>query len=272
MKHDPRLILQTHHFRRILAAAAERGIDVVPLKGMDLVTFEYGDRPRRPMGDVDFLVRPERAEEMGGVMEELGFVSRGQEADAGSSRHERGYHLTTPQGVVLFELHYHVLDPVRFPMDDGALWSRTSSAQLDGQPCRRLSIGDHVAFIAQHATLHRLTNLDVALEDLAVFVGNHGNREDIREMVDAAGRWKAKRALWLLASLAKQRKHLPGLVDLERALRPNPHLADCLELLVGEDARPRTDRLNYQLQAAVVWPLLFDDLKGLLRCVMHRPS
>lgn len=58
--------------RRLLQSARERGLLLVPLKGMHLVP-EYYSADERPMIDVDFLVREDDAGAVRSMMLELGF-------------------------------------------------------------------------------------------------------------------------------------------------------------------------------------------------------
>ena len=57
----------------MLDAAATAGIEVVPLKGALLTTMPGTDRHRRPMGDLDLLVRPPDRHAMGSLLERLGY-------------------------------------------------------------------------------------------------------------------------------------------------------------------------------------------------------
>jgi hypothetical protein len=56
----------------ILSLAAARGIDVLPLKGLALAAYLPG-LERRPMADLDLLVRPEHGAALHLVLDELGY-------------------------------------------------------------------------------------------------------------------------------------------------------------------------------------------------------
>jgi hypothetical protein len=79
---NPQHIILFHHFRRLLEAAANEGIDVVPLKGAHLLTSVYpDDEDRGVMSDVDFLVRKQDWTRTLELMIELGFERRDHPAD-----------------------------------------------------------------------------------------------------------------------------------------------------------------------------------------------
>src|SRR5690606_1418700 len=65
LMHLERLLLET------LGAFQEAGIDVVLLKGAGAALTVYGAFDRRPMGDVDLLVGPDRAEEAWALAQEI---------------------------------------------------------------------------------------------------------------------------------------------------------------------------------------------------------
>jgi hypothetical protein len=269
MKPDLRFVLQAHHFRRILEAAAKRGIEVVPLKGMDLVTFEYGDRPRPPMGDVDFLVRPERASEMCGLMEELGFVSRGRDIDAASARHERGYLLFFQQGSLLFEVHTHLVDPVRFPIDELGLWNRMRPSSIDGLPCHRLSPEDFLVFLALHSTLHRFLTLERTLNDISNLLETT-QLSDFSLASFRAKEWGVSRALWFHLQLLQPLHNFDFVNDLRRVLCPEIQTQFSLSKLTN-GTRSRLIGFPYRLQALLIWPIVFDTPLIALRLMLFRP-
>ena len=83
LKINPQHIVFLHHFRRVLEAAAEEEIEVIPLKGIYLIAEIYPKNSDRGlMSDVDFLVKAREFDRMCKLLERLGFVFRGTEYPA----------------------------------------------------------------------------------------------------------------------------------------------------------------------------------------------
>lgn len=61
--------------RRVFQAFEEKGIDYMPLKGVNMKSL-YPKPELRAMGDADVLIRMEQYEQIVPIMEELGFVSK----------------------------------------------------------------------------------------------------------------------------------------------------------------------------------------------------
>lgn len=101
--------LTTLHDRlaRVLTLLSSRGIDAVLLKGAGLAYSAYQRPTERPMGDIDLLVRPDRAHEAWDLMTSEGWVRR---PDIALERNYDDHHHLAPledaQGLQMgLELH-----------------------------------------------------------------------------------------------------------------------------------------------------------------------
>lgn len=63
-------------FKKIHRIFSEKGIPVIPLKGVDLSVRIYGDMPFRPMGDIDLLIRENDLPETSAFLFSKGFRLR----------------------------------------------------------------------------------------------------------------------------------------------------------------------------------------------------
>jgi hypothetical protein len=271
---NPQHVILLHHLRRILEAAAERGIDIAPIKGAHLLTSVYGrDEDRGPMADVDFLIRPrdwDRAREM---MVELGFAPRpmGRWLPDEPTSHEAGFNLDLADGrKILVEVHRYLFDPSRLPIDHDALWSRSVASTLDDAPCRRLAPEDHFVHLVLHATVHRLMQLERTVTDLELLLRRGGI--DLQIVVARAHEWHARRATWLFLSLLAGRAPEFGCLEAGTQLAPSAPVRKVLRWVVPDASGHRFGHLHHRLQAAILWPLLFDSPLDVFRLVGGHPT
>jgi hypothetical protein len=272
---NPQHIVLLHRLRRILEAAAECGIDIAPIKGAHLLTSVYGrDEDRGPMADVDFLVRPgdwDRARQM---MVELGFAARamGRWLPEEPSSHEAGFNLELADGrKILIEVHRYLFDPSRLPIDHDALWSRSVASTLDDAPCRRLAAEDHFVHLVLHATVHRLMQLERTVTDLELLLLRRGGI-DLEIVVARAHEWRARHATWLFLSLLAERAQESGCSAAGKKLAPSAPVRKLLRWVVPDASGHRFGHLHHRLQAAIMWPLLFDSPLDVLRLVGGHPT
>jgi hypothetical protein len=148
----------------ILAAAAVAGIEVMPLKGAVLTTVPGADPARRPMADLDLLVRPADRTRMREVLVGLGYRSDPERhrrpthevfVDAGGGRvvEPDGEHPDNPRKV---ELHVEVKRHLWGWVDDDELtdelWRGASRGRVLGQPATLPRPESLLAHLAIHAT------------------------------------------------------------------------------------------------------------------------
>jgi hypothetical protein len=147
----------------ILRAAADQDIEVMPLKGALLTTMPGTDPHRRPMADLDLLIRPEERRAMGGVLEGLGYRQRPEAnpspthdvyLDAGGGRVVSvDEHPDNPRPV---EVHLEAMRHLWPWIDDDdltpVLWSGSRRGTILGQPATVPDDSALLAHLAIHAT------------------------------------------------------------------------------------------------------------------------
>ena len=150
--------------RAILAASAEAGIDVMPLKGALLTTLPGSDAYRRPMADLDLLVMPADRLRIRHVLERLGYREEIEHAprpshdvflDSGGGRIVTmdGEHPDNPRRV---EVHVEVKRHLWGWVDDDdltpALWAGARPGSVLGEPALLPRSVDLFAHMAIHAS------------------------------------------------------------------------------------------------------------------------
>jgi hypothetical protein len=258
-----------HHLRRLLGRLAAAGIDAAPLKGAHLVTAVYPpEEDRGPMADVDLLLRPAHWDNALRLMLEQGFRPR-TGALREAQLHEVGFLLDAGAAQpFLFEAHRFLLDPRRFPLDHEGIWLRSTTADFDGAPCRRLAGEDHLCFGAVHEVMHRLANLPRTLRDLELLLDPGG--ADPLLVGRIARQWRVTRMVWLFLDLLDRRRPALNLSPVCGLLAPPAPVRRILRRLISEDGA-RLGDLGYRQRAAVLWPLLFDSPPPLVRYLARHP-
>ena len=213
-----------HEVGKILRALQAANIPVVPLKGIWLAEWVYGNIALRSMGDVDLWVARSQLDAARQVMHSLGYSSRSktnrpqalQDALVGETQM---FKTNAP----MVELHWNV-----FPgewlrhtarIDEQVIWQRALPHNREN--VRRLSAEDAIIHVCVHlavnhqmsdAALRTLVDLDYARQRLKI---------DWSIVVRHARAWRVSSATWLvLQTLADlfgdPEKQLP-LLDLAPA-------------------------------------------------------
>ena len=150
----------------VAAVLRERGVRPILLKGYALARRLYPECPgMRESSDVDLLV--ERAS-LGAAAHAL----RGCGFALASTRGE--LHHTFRRGELFVELHYRLWRGLGSPgFDEVALFRRSRTALLDGQPVRLLAPEDEFLYLVAHAANHGFARL-AWLVDLARYPAQEG--------------------------------------------------------------------------------------------------
>jgi len=90
-------------------------------------------------------------------------------------------------------------------------------------------------------------------------------------VVARASEWRVSRSVWLFAALLDERDPGLGLRPHLRRLAPPRGVARLIRLLVPGIGDTRIAALNHRVQAAILWPLLFDSPLALARLVINHP-
>ncbi|MGE0489843.1 MAG: nucleotidyltransferase family protein [Vulcanimicrobiota bacterium] len=143
----------------------QAGAEPVLLKGAALVAGLYHDGGRRPMGDVDILVRPAA---FGRACQAL--LAAGWNGEPLGRPRVGGRHATSfedPKGNKL-DLHWVALADCRWPEADEGLWNRVRPASLEGQAVRVPALEDCLYLAVAHG--FRLVDPRLALADVVALL------------------------------------------------------------------------------------------------------
>jgi hypothetical protein len=143
---------------RIVGTLTERGIEVMPYKGLALAEILYGDIALRQSGDIDLLIRPQDLPRVRDVVRELGYKPQ----LAFSETEERAYLKSGYEcafdgeaGPNLLELQWAIQPrfyAVDFDMD--GLFRRALTIPVAGHPMKTPSPADLLIVLSVHAAKH----------------------------------------------------------------------------------------------------------------------
>jgi hypothetical protein len=133
----------------LLHQFAERGIDVLPLKGPTLAQALYGDATLRSFKDLDLLVRRDDYPRAEALLIDLGFAAGAVNDSEQRFSRER----------ILVELHFDITSPRIFQFDLEGIWSRSCRGNFRGKPMHVMSVDDLVLYLCSHGLSHGFSRL-----------------------------------------------------------------------------------------------------------------
>ncbi len=173
------------HFSEMLAAFQQEHIACLPLKGLILGPWLYGDAGRRTMTDLDVLVRSEQVPLALSILEALGY----QRID--SPHEEPTYEIpmahTTPDGTRTFlDLHWTFVPPHPNTIDPTFAWERANHHDVDGLRVLLLSPEDLLLTLCLHLR-RNLQHLSLKLlVDLHWLLSKYGDQWDLEYLAKQA--------------------------------------------------------------------------------------
>ncbi len=180
------VILQTERldlFSKLLDVLNEHGIRVILMKG-SIINRYYPDKMTRTFGDIDFLVDPERLEQLHDIMCKLGYEHRVAEKTV----------WTYVKGNENYEVHTALL-PNREVLSDGMCkfidYAFTATIPTHRKNIYELEPSYHFAFSLLHTAKHmRATGAGVRMYlDMALMIKNESNLNfvKVKEYTDMLG-------------------------------------------------------------------------------------
>ena len=218
--------LAFHETRRMVRALADRGIEVVLLKGIALARFTYAEPGLRNMADVDVMVRRDRLAEAEQVYLAHGYGPTPRPDVDETCRCSKHLAWLVKAEAPVVELHWSLDSPTSpFHLDLDGLWARTRAAVLDGVQVRVLAPEDLVLHLAIHASYHHQFNRTAlkGLVDIQTVVARHRGEIDWEALTKRAGAWGVAGFIWATLRLSQD---LLGVAVPVSALGALPHSAE----------------------------------------------
>ena len=151
-------LLLARELIRIVDHLSERGIDVMPYKGLAVAEVVYGDIALRQAGDIDLLIRPQDFARARDAARELGYIphlplSAAEERAYLKSGYECSF--DGPAGRNLLELQW-AIQPRFYAVDYDVneLFRRAVTVPISGHPMKTPASEDLLLVLSIHAAKH----------------------------------------------------------------------------------------------------------------------
>ena len=199
----------------VLAPLYEQGIDVLLLKGADVLPRLYGVWGIRPMIDVDMLVRGADLPAIDRIVRELGFAPQINGNPA--------YH-SSDQTLAL-----DLITEIWYTGDTEEIWQRAVGRTLQGIPVKGMGADDLLIYLTAYSVLHRGYFQPSFSKDLSLLVSKEPLNWEF--IVEEAFRCHLKIPLYHGLSYALQRESILIPMKVMENLAP-ANVKDNLLLLV----------------------------------------
>jgi hypothetical protein len=158
-----RNLVITAEMLRVVDQLAVRGIRAVPIKGPLLSIAAFGDLAMRQFADIDILVHPRDVQHAKTMLTDGGYaiehvLSAGPEAEY--IRSEHAFRFTRPDGDVLIELHWRLIDRRLACALDDEIWEHLQQTNFHGRSLLTLREDDLFLYLCVHGAKHYWENIE----------------------------------------------------------------------------------------------------------------
>jgi len=129
-----------HQVKPMIDALDSQGIKVMPIKGLALTLFYFGDFGLRPMSDFDILVPASRKDQAVSILESLGWTS------GFLAPHGQGF----SNGNFECDLHWHLLQEHCRPDADHDYWAAAAPVSVQNMNMYRPNPADLLLHVCVH--------------------------------------------------------------------------------------------------------------------------
>jgi hypothetical protein len=151
-----RNILLYEQFRKIQNTLSERGIPIIPLKGIYLAETFYRDIGLRQMSDIDLLVKEKDSKRCLQILSEMGFVAKERIKTTFINNQSGAKHLPTMvKNDIFVEIHYRVpVDNTPNVIDIDDYWQSATTVTLFNTQTLALSPENLLQYLCIHLERH----------------------------------------------------------------------------------------------------------------------
>jgi len=186
---------------RILASFAAKGIAVMPLKGVLLSEYLYGDAESRDQSvDIDLLVKEKDVERARSLLEDIGYTFKG----AGEiEEYMWAYNFTKP-GMPAIDLHWDITMMVRGRERIEGLWRSASLQDSAGVKYYYFKPEELLLYLSAHLVNSGAFRQLRHIRDIERLIEKYGNEIDWNSVVRKARKWRLSGSLYAALILIRQ--------------------------------------------------------------------
>lgn len=153
-------------YRDILSQGTAQGIEMLPLKGMDLLLRAYPTLGRRPMVDIDLLVRRRDIVPLAAFLRSLGFQERHARESLNASFLEEALTFDSADRTISLDVIWNFW----YGPDIEPVWRRAVTRRTPLGALQMLHPEDDLLYLVAYVVAHRGYFSDVFIQDLEVFL------------------------------------------------------------------------------------------------------
>ena len=201
---------------KILASFAAREIPVIPLKGILLSEYLYGDVESRDRSvDLDLLVREDSVARARSALEELGYIFR---PDGEIEEYMWSYNFIKP-GMPPIDLHWDITMMVRSHERIDSLWRLARPADLSGVKYYYFKPEELLLYLSAHLVNSGAFRQLRHIRDIEHLIEKYGNEIDWNSVARKAREWRLSGSLYAALVLIRQSSGSIFSVEILRELK-----------------------------------------------------
>lgn len=240
-----RNILLYNESCRVLKSFEEKGIRVVPVKGIVLAEFVYKNVALRPMADVDLLVQKRNLSEITKTLFKLGFEILPQEKRATIKYMNESHFVKRQENlkhlpILIINIHWDLTAPARFKgttkINTQQMISRARPGKVAYSNILIMAPEDQILWVIYHATFqHPFIGL-LQLCDVAELIKLKENELDWQVLLKTSRNGRITTAAYCFLSSSKKLLGAPIPDWVLKALAPNLLKRHLLNILLVESS------------------------------------
>jgi len=183
----------------ILNSLNQANIEVIILKGMDLVQTIYPDIALRPMYDIDILIYKRDFSLVEDKLRELGYIN--------SPSYPEDFHKDN----MMVDVHWDLMNITRvrsrnqaYQIDIDEIWKSSRLKEMDGQRVRILSPEHCLMDLCLHLTLHHGLSGLIWFVDITRLIEHYKSEIDWNKFIEDSLRYKIYKPIFYVLSYVKE--------------------------------------------------------------------
>lgn len=220
--------------KEVLKTFNNRGIDLIPLKGLYLSEYLWGDFTQRTGSDIDILIREEDWDRARDVLEGLGYRLFSKNYSKGLIRRfirHLGFYRNKPPSYV--EVHWNFFTAQAKRFDMSKIWERAREGSLFGYKILTLDPSDLLIYSSIVIAIHGYLGLKL-YQDLYEILNKHRDELDWDYIIKQAVENRQRTRIYYSLFFSKEILDTPIPDRVLKILSPSPIQKRIFSLFIDE--------------------------------------